>query len=150
MITRNPADLPKTGKLLAFDYGKARIGLAASDSAQRLAAQRAPLTAAGLAAALVALKAENPVGAVVGLPRNMDGSEGPAAQAAMSFAGNVAKALGVPVLLWDERLTSRQAEGAYFEQRRGRQTRGSKKDSGGKTDSAAAMLTLQSVLDARR
>jgi putative Holliday junction resolvase len=94
-------------------------------------------------------------GAVVGLPLNMDGSEGPSAAAARSFAGIVAKVLNVPVLLWDERLSSKQAEAAYFEQRHAgrqghKQTRGSKKASSGQTDSGAAVLVLQSALNAKR
>jgi putative Holliday junction resolvase len=153
VITRNPLDLPKNGRIVAFDYGTKTIGVATSVSDQSLCTAGAPLPGGGrMDGVLAAWLAKNGVfaGAVVGLPLNMDGSEGPSAAAARSFAGIVAKVLGVPVLLWDERLSSKQAEAAYFEQRTGRQTRGSKKASGGQTDSGAAVLILQSALNAKR
>ncbi|HEX2859475.1 MAG TPA: Holliday junction resolvase RuvX [Alphaproteobacteria bacterium] len=153
MLTRNPADLPAQGRIAAFDYGTRTVGVALSTSDQKSCASAAPLQPqGGFEGVLNAFKAAYGsaiVGAVVGLPLNMDGTVGKSADAARSFAGVVAKVLGVPVLLWDERLTSRQSEAAFFEQREGRQTRGSKKASGGKTDSGAAVLILQSALDTR-
>jgi putative Holliday junction resolvase len=154
VITRNPSDLPAQGRIVGFDYGTRTVGIALSTSSQGSCSAVAPLSAVGrMDGILTAWKAQNGidvVAAVVGLPLNMDGTEGPRAAAARSFAGIVAKVLGVPVLLWDERLSSRQAEAAYFEQRTGRQTRGSKKASSGQTDSGAAVLVLQSAIDARR
>jgi putative holliday junction resolvase len=149
MITRNPHDLPK-GRILALDGGAVRVGLAVSDTAQRLAGAvgivpRKPW--AGIQTALESWKAQGVTACVVGLPLNMDGTEGPACNAARSLADLIDKNCGLPVLLWDERLTSQQAEAAFFEQRTGRQTRGSKKESVGKVDSAAAVLLLQGVLD---
>lgn len=159
MLTRNPLDLPATGRIAAFDYGTRSVGVALSTSDQKSCASAAPLLPqGGFEGVLNAFKAaygSAVVAAVVGLPLNMDGSVGKSADAARSFAGVVAKVLGVPVLLWDERLTSKQSEAAFFEQRPDgregrRQTRASKKDSGGRTDSGAAVLILQSALDARR
>ena len=80
---------------------------------------------------------------VVGLPRNMDGSRGPAAERAERFAALVAEATGLPVTLWDERLTTAAAErnmvSADLSRKRRRQI----------IDRAAATLILQSFLDAQ-
>lgn len=149
MITRNPHELPK-GRILALDGGAVRVGLAVSDTAQRLAGAvgivpRKPW--AGVKTAVETWKAQGVTACVVGLPLNMDGTEGPACNASRSLADLLEKDCGMPVLLWDERLTSQQAEAAFFEQRTGRQTRGSKQASVGRVDSAAAVLLLQGVLD---
>lgn len=152
MIIRNPAELPK-GRLLAVDGGEKRVGLAVSDSAQRLATVAGAVARkpwAGVKTAIMEWKSQGIVGVVVGLPLNMDGTEGPACVAARSLADLIDKETALPVLLWDERLTSHQAERAFFEQRQGRQTRGSKRDSVGHVDSPAAALLLQSVLDVLR
>jgi putative Holliday junction resolvase len=149
MIFRNPAELPK-GRLLAVDGGEKRVGLAISDSARRLATAAGAVPRkpwGGVKAKIEEWKSQGVVAVVVGLPLNMDGSEGPACTAAKSLADLIVKEAGLPVLLWDERLTSQQAERAFFEQRVGRQTRGSKRDSVGHVDSPAATLLLQSVLD---
>lgn len=158
MVTRNPLELPTPGRLLGLDYGKARVGVAVCDSGRTVASARGAMTGAFdvICRSLAALVAETgATGVVVGLPLNMDGSYGPMAQAAQSFAAEIEKRLGLPVLIWDERLTSRQAEMAYFEQRQDgregrRQTRASKKDSVGRMDAGAAAVMLQSVLDGMR
>lgn len=152
MSVRNPFDLPP-GRILALDNGARRVGLAVSDTGRRVAssagiAARQPWT--DLKAAILKWKTEGVAAAAVGLPLNMDGGEGPECVKARSLADLIEKECGLAVLLWDERLTSRQAEAAYFEQRRGRQTRGSKKESAGKVDGAAAVLLLQGVLDRLR
>jgi putative Holliday junction resolvase len=152
MTVRNPFDLPP-GRILALDNGERRVGMAVSDSGRRIAASagiadRQPWS--GLKAAILTWKAQGVAAAVVGLPLNMDGSEGPSCHAARSLADLIEKECALPVLLWDERLTSRQAEDAFFAQREGRQTRGSKKASAGKIDGAAAALLLQGVLDRLR
>ncbi len=158
MVTRNPLELPESGRLLGLDYGKARIGVATSDSARTVATARGAIGGAfeAVCRQLGDLAAQTgAVGIVVGLPLNMDGTHGPMTQAARSFAAEIEKRLGLPVLVWDERLTSRQAEMAYFEQRQDgregrRQTRASKKDSVGRMDAGAAAVMLQSVLDGMR
>lgn len=149
MTVRNPSELP-AGRILALDGGAQRVGMAVCDSARRTAvvagaAPRKPWSA--LKQAILDWKAQGITACVVGLPLNMDGSEGPACNAARSLADLLEKECDLPVLLWDERLTSRQAESAWFSQREGRQTRGNKKDSVGKMDAAAATLLLQGVLD---
>lgn len=152
MVTRNPLELPESGKLLALDAGGKRVGVATCDSGRRLATVRGvwPRPWGELKTKLVVEKAAGIVGVVLGFPLNMDGSVGPSATAALSLADLIEKEVGLPVLLWDERLTSRQVESAYFEQREGRQTRGSKKDSVGSIDAGAAAVILQGVLDRLR
>jgi len=154
MVTRNPQDflkaLPASGKLLGLDMGGKRVGVAVCDSGRRLATVRGvwPRPWGELKAKILAEKAANCCGVVIGFPLNMDGSLGPTATAATSVADLIEKETSLPVLLWDERLTSRQVENAYFEQRQGRQTRNSKKDSVGQIDAGAAAVILQGVLDA--
>lgn len=149
MPVRNPSELPN-GRLLGLDGGAVRVGLAVSDTARRTAVAvgavpRKPWT--GVKKALDDWKTQGVVACVVGFPLNMDGSEGPACNAARSLADLLEKECALPVLLWDERLTSHQAEQAFFSQRVGRQTRGSKKESVGRIDAGAAVLLLQGVLD---
>jgi putative Holliday junction resolvase len=88
--------------------------------------------------------------AVVGLPLNMMGEETPQTKSCISFAMNLEEALNMPVLLWDERLSTVSATNALFEQRQGRQTRASKKDIKKQVDSVAAALFLQAVLESLR
>jgi len=104
---------------LALDLGSKRVGVAISDATGTLAAPLTTLTRGGEVAAdhraiaeLVA--AEEAVVVVVGLPLNMDGSEGPAAQAAQAEAEALASVLDVPVHLADERLTTVVADRALI------------------------------------
>lgn len=152
MVTRNPLELPAEGRLLALDVGTKRVGVALTDSARRLATVRGvwPRPWAELKVKLAAEAGNGVVGVVLGEPLNMDGTVGPMATAVRSLADLIEKELGLPVLLWDERLTSRQVEGAFFEQRQGRETRGSKKESVGQIDAGAAALILQGVVDRLR
>lgn len=152
MITRNPQDLP-AGRIFGIDGGAARVGLAVSDTARTLATAIGSVPKkpwSGMKSAISQWQAQGVTCVAVGYPLNMDGSEGPACVVARSLADLIAKDLGLPVLLWDERLTSRAAEAAFFSQREGRQTRGSKKASVGKIDANAAALMLQGVCDALR
>jgi putative Holliday junction resolvase len=102
------------GSLLGLDLGTKTIGVATSDPDRRLAAgvetiARSKFTAD--AAALLKLAAErNAVGFVLGLPVNMDGSEGPRAQSTRAFARNFAKLTELPIALWDERLSTAAVE----------------------------------------
>jgi putative holliday junction resolvase len=97
------------------------------------------------AAALAALAGERRIaGAVVGLPRNMDGGEGPRAQSARAFARNLAGALALPVALWDERLSTVAAERALLEADASRRRRAAV------IDQVAAGLILQGFLDRLR
>ena len=100
-------------RVLALDHGSARCGVAVSDPTGTLAtplpAVERPETEAGLARLADLVREHGADRVVVGLPRTMSGEEGAQAAAARSFAGRVARVAGVPVELYDERLTTRQA-----------------------------------------
>ncbi|MDI3467947.1 MAG: putative pre-16S rRNA nuclease YqgF [Pseudolabrys sp.] len=102
------------GALLGLDLGDKTIGVASSDPDRRLATgvetiARTKFTAD--ATRLLALAAERgTVGFVLGLPINMDGSEGPRAQATRAFARNLARLTDLPIALWDERLSTAAVE----------------------------------------
>ncbi len=133
-------------RLLGIDHGRRRIGVAVADDETGLAFARPALRSRGPGAvtAVVALaQAEHAETVVVGLPRNMDGSEGPQAAEARAFGSEVARA-GLTVTYVDERLTSWEAG-----QRLGQEGRRPARTSG-ELDSAAARLILQDYLDARR
>ena len=151
MPTRIPQDLPAEGKVLAFDVGTKTLGLAISDGLRITAQPRPTLPYAKWGQLRPQLedlvKAENVTCCIVGLPLHMSGAAGSSADRAMSFADQLEKDLGLPVLLWDERLSTKAAEAAMFEQRTGRQTRAGKKSVKQQNlDSVAASLILQSAL----
>ena len=110
MTNGNLDALPPAGKLLGLDLGTRTIGVAVSDGLRFTATpletiRRSKFTAD--AARLVELIAENQaVGLVLGLPLNMDGSEGPRAQSTRAFARNLAQKTPLPVVFWDERLST--------------------------------------------
>ena len=134
-------------RLLGVDYGEATIGLAVSDETGLIAQGLTALRRRGGSRdfeAIAALVRERQVGAiVVGHPRNMDGTIGPAAQAAESFARALGDRTGLPVHLWDERLSTRQAERAMIQAGVRRARRRSA------VDVVAAILILQNFLDHR-
>jgi putative Holliday junction resolvase len=110
--------LPPRGPLVGLDLGSKTIGVAVSDPDRRIAA---PVTTiyrqrfGSDAARLLALAAERrAVGFVLGLPVNMDGTEGPRAQSTRAFARNFAKLTEVPIALWDERLSTAAVERALI------------------------------------
>jgi putative Holliday junction resolvase len=137
--------LPAGGVLLGLDLGTRTIGTALCDAGWRFASAGKTLTRGKFGAdrqALVALVAERGVvGVVLGLPLNMDGSEGPRAQSSRAYARNLAGALGLPVLLWDERWSTASAERGLIEQDMSRAKRA------GRIDSAAAAVILQGAID---
>jgi len=103
------------GRVLALDHGTVRIGVAVSDAAGIAAHPRGYLAGSGALDGVRELIAEFDVERiVVGLPVNLDGSEGPSAAAARAFAGEVADATGLPVELVDERFTTAIAERALI------------------------------------
>jgi len=105
---------PARGALLGLDLGTKTIGVAVSDPDRRLATgvetiRRTAFTAD--AARLLAIAgARSAVGLVLGLPINMDGSEGPRAQSTRAFARNLARLTEMPIALWDERLSTAAVE----------------------------------------
>jgi putative Holliday junction resolvase len=106
--------LPPHGGLIGLDLGTKTIGVAASDPDRRLATGVETIARTNFkrdTARLLALASERKsVGFVVGLPINMDGSEGPRAQSARAFARNLAKLTELPIALWDERLSTAAVE----------------------------------------
>ena len=143
------AELPRTGRLLAIDWGEVRIGLALSDETQVLASPLETLTRRPgkrfpMPPFLALVTEHAPSGLVVGLPLTPDGEEGPSAIAARELAGSVARRTALPMVLWDERMSTARALGAIREQ--GGSTRGRKED----VDSLAAAVLLQHFLDSRR
>jgi putative Holliday junction resolvase len=140
------AALPQGGALLGLDLGTQTIGTAFCDAGWRFASPGKTLKRGKFGAdrlELAALVAERTVkGVVIGLPLNMDGSEGPRSQSSRAYARNVAEALNLPVLLWDERWSTASAESALIAQDLSRAKRATR------IDSAAAAVILQAAIDA--
>ncbi|HTX54140.1 MAG TPA: Holliday junction resolvase RuvX [Candidatus Baltobacteraceae bacterium] len=136
------------GKALAVDWGTVRIGLAVSDELGMIARGLTSLPGGHVREAVEAIaqqvQALGVETVVVGLPRNLDGSDGPAATQARAFARALEARLGLPVCLWDERLTSVAAERLLIE---GGVRRRQRKDA---VNTMAARLILQGFLDRRR
>lgn len=137
--------LPHGGALIGLDPGTKTIGTAFCDAGWRFASPGKTLPRGKFSrdkALLEALIAERSVkGIVIGLPLNMDGSEGPRAQASRAFARNL-EPLGLPILLWDERWSTASAERGLIEQDMSRAKRAER------IDSAAAAVILQAAIDA--
>lgn len=144
-IEELPACLPRGKTLAGLDLGDKTIGVAVSDVGLSFAHPRPVILRKKFsvdAAVLIAQLTRDSAGAVViGLPVNMDGSEGPRAQASRAFVRNIARMSDLPFAFWDERLSTVAAERALLEMdvsRKKRETR---------IDSAAAAFILQGVLD---
>jgi putative holliday junction resolvase len=110
--------LPPRGALIGLDLGTKTIGVAASDPDRHVAAPVETIARKRFsldAERITALAAERrAVGYVIGLPVNMDGTEGPRAQATRAFARNFAKRTDLPIALWDERLSTAAVERALI------------------------------------
>jgi putative Holliday junction resolvase len=146
--TAEPDAILAAVRTLALDVGAVRIGVALSDETGVLASGLVTLKAAGPrkdAQAVARLVREHGAGeVVVGLPLRLDGTLGSRAEEVLAFVGRLRRALPVPVVTRDERLTSVAADERLAEagvKRRDRRTR---------IDQAAAALILQEHLDARR
>jgi len=137
--------LPAGVPLMGLDVGSKTIGLALSDVTRTIASGLLTLTRGKFAAdtqrLLMLVDEHNVGGLVIGLPVNLDGSEGPRAQATRAFARNLAKLTPHPILLWDERLTTAAAERSLLEADVSRRRRAQV------IDKVAATLILQSALD---
>jgi putative Holliday junction resolvase len=140
--------LPVRGALIGLDLGSKTIGVAASDPDRRLAAPVETIARKRFvldAERLLALAAERrAVGFVLGLPVNMDGTEGPRAQATRAFARNLAKLTELPIALWDERLSTAAVERALIAADASRRKRKAV------IDQHAAAYILQGALDRLR
>ena len=132
---------------MGLDVGTKRIGVALSDelgmTAQGLTVVHRKNTRADLSELATLAKTHEVTQVVLGLPLNMDGSEGPGAASARAFGEMVAKTLGVPVELWDERLSTVAAERVLLEADLSRAKRKQV------IDQVAAAYILQGWLDAR-
>jgi putative holliday junction resolvase len=132
-------------RILAIDHGSKRIGIAVSDELKMIAQPLEFIPAAPFPAFLERLNElinEKEVELIlIGMPRNMDGSYGPAAQKVQDFVEALKGLVSVPVKLWDERLTSAQANRVLIQ---GNVRRDKRKE---KVDAMAAAILLQSYLD---
>ena len=140
--------LPPTGALIGLDLGDKTIGVAASDPDRRLATGVeiiARKTFTVDAARLLVLAAERKAaGFVLGLPINMNGTEGPRAQSARAFARNLAQRTELPIGLWDERLSTAAVERDLIA------ADASRKKRKAVIDQHAAAFILQGALDRLR
>lgn len=132
-------------KLMGLDLGTKTIGIAMSDTRLKIATARETLKRQKFtldAEYLIAMaKQEDVFAYVLGLPLNMDGSEGPRAQATRAFVRNMSKLTQVPFILWDERLSTVAAEEAMLEADLSRKKRAER------IDAVAAAIILQGALD---
>ena len=135
-------------RILGIDYGEKRIGRAVSDPLGMMAHQLEIITVKSDEDAIAQLRkiAEEREAdrLVVGLPINMNGTEGPQALAAREFAEKLKNALGLPVEMQDERLTTGRAERAMLDADMTRKRRGLRRDR------MAAQFLLQTYLDIHR
>jgi len=148
-LTELRGRLGKEQRLIGIDPGMRTIGLALSDVLLTLATPYGSLRRMKLAAnaaqiAEIARK-EGAGGLVIGLPLSMDGSFGPAAQAAHDWTLALSTAIGLPATLWDERLSSAAVNRFLIEQADASRSRRA-----GAVDRMAAAWILQSALDASR
>ena len=138
--------LPARGSLIGLDLGSKRIGVATSDPERRIATPVETISRKQFskdAARILALAAErNAVGFVLGLPVNMDGSEGPRAQSTRSFARHFSGLTPLPIALFDERLSTFEANDILARQGIAPAKRREM------IDAAAAAVILQGAIDA--
>jgi putative Holliday junction resolvase len=132
-------------RILALDHGTKRIGVAVSDETKTIAQSLEYIPAEPFADFLGRLKqllVEKEIDLVlIGLPRNMDGSYGPAAEKVQAFVAVLKSAITIPIKMWDERLTSKMANRILIQ---GNVRRDKRKE---KVDKMAAAILLQSYLD---
>ena len=142
------AVMPPGSRLIGMDLGTKTIGLALSDVNRTIATPLLTIRRIKFTidvVALLAIATEHQIaGFVLGLPVNMDGSEGPRAQATRAFSRNLNKLSPLPILLWDERLSTSAAERTLLEADTSRKRRAEV------IDKMAAGIILQCALDRLR
>ena len=137
------------GRIIAIDYGRARIGLAMTDEAKKIGMPYKTIASGKT----IALSAKNVIDAlkiflphiekfVLGLPLMLSGKKGEMALEVEQFKVELEKITAIPVCLWDERLTSAQAESSLKEMNMTRKKRAQK------SDPVAACIILQNFMDA--
>lgn len=139
--------LPAKGRLVGLDVGTETIGVALSDATRMIASADKTITRSKWSKdveALTAMMEGNEIGGfVVGYPLNMDGSAGPRAQATRAFARNLQQEFQLPILLWDERLSTAAVNRMMIDEMDINRKRRSEL-----VDKLAASYILQGVLDA--
>lgn len=142
------AVLPASRRLIGIDPGTRTLGLALSDVTRTIASPLETIRRRKFkvdAAKLLSLVEEHHVaGLVLGLPNNLDGTEGPRAQSTRAMARNLNALTPIPILLWDERLSTAEAERMLISADATRKRRGEV------IDKLAATLILQGALDRMR
>ena len=140
--------MAEPGRSMALDVGERRIGVAVSDPLGLLARALTTIsrqnTAQAVAAIVALLEEWTPTTLVVGLPRNMDDTLGPQAERVQAFARALEPHLSIPLVFWDERLSTVSASEILQEQGVRAQ------DQKGRLDAVAAAVILQEYLDAQR
>ena len=152
MLIDSPADfirqLPAQRRILCLDVGDTTIGLAMSDILRSIASPLLTINRSKFskdAATLKELIGKYDIcGLVVGYPMNMDGSQGPRTQSTRTFVSNLGKLVSIPMVFWDERLTTMAVERAMLEADLSRQRRAQL------VDKLAASYMLQGFLDSIR
>jgi putative Holliday junction resolvase len=141
--------LPPTGRVLGLDLGTKTIGVAISDAMrysatplETIARQKFTTDASRIVELIAANDAK---GIVLGLPLNMDGSEGPRAQSTRAFARNLAQKVEIPIAFWDERLSTSAVERMMIDEANLRRDRRAEI-----VDKLAASYILQGALDRLR
>ena len=139
-------DLPASGPLIGIDPGRKGLGIAASDALRLIATPvetipRGRKLAPTLDRLMELVTARGTAGIVMGLPLNMDGSEGPSAQSAKALVRSILGRIDLPIALQDERLTTAQAERDMIAADMRREDRAAR------IDASAAAIILQTALD---
>ena len=146
MPVTNLFDLPATGPLIGIDPGSKTFGIAACDAGRLIASpvetiQKGRKLAPALDRLFAIMDERKTVGLVIGLPLNMDGSEGPRTQSARALARNIIARRDIPVAFQDERLSSAEAERAMIAGDLSRARRAEL------IDASAAAIILQTAID---
>ena len=139
-------DLPPNGPLIGIDPGSKTLGIAVSDAFRLIASPMEIITRGKKFSPTLRrlediIEERGVVGLVIGLPLNMDGTEGPRAQASRALANNIINSKNIPIALFDERLSSAQAERSMIEADLSRARRAEL------LDASAAAVILQTALD---
>ncbi len=137
--------LPPSGRLIGIDVGTKTLGLAVSDTTRMIASaletiRRVKFTTDVQVFAAICAK-HQVVAGVIGYPISLDGSKGPRAQATEAFARQLVRVVPMPILMWDERLSTVAAERALLEADTSRRKRAEK------IDMVAAAIILQGAID---
>lgn len=146
-IVENVSDLslPRIGAIMGLDLGEKTVGVAVSDTYRKVATPLETIRRKKFtldAVRILELSSERDIKAIIlGLPRNMDGSEGPRCQSTRAFARNLARLTDIPISFWDERLSTVAAERALLEADTSRKRRAEV------IDHVAAGYILQGALD---